>query len=141
MNGVFFSIVVIYASMLLSGCGFDKPTEQGDQPQLIDPTLCQFSQGSCRQANASLAITPVNAPSEQPLLLQIYLPDGYEVVDARIEGRDMFMGVIPIQFAGNQATATYGSCSSDYMVWRLFYTAANQNGEQISGVFDWLADN
>ncbi|WP_345315624.1 hypothetical protein [Ferrimonas gelatinilytica] len=83
----------------------------------------------------------MHAPSEQSLALTLTSPDGWQVRGARIEGRDMFMGVIPVRFdTQGRATVMYGSCSSDYMVWRLWVTLENAEGEERIRFFDWRAD-
>ncbi|MBY6185504.1 hypothetical protein KUV89_02490 [Marinobacter hydrocarbonoclasticus] len=130
-----------YAALLmalfLAGCSESSPESQ----QTWDPTLCQFDAGACERNGALLALSPASAPSEKPLTLSLELAPGQTIVDARIEGRDMFMGVIPVRFddSGN-AEVIYGSCASGYMVWRLMVTTEDANGEQKHHLFDWLAD-
>ncbi|WP_298440105.1 hypothetical protein [uncultured Ferrimonas sp.] len=136
------SILLLCAA--LGGCSQEpSPATAAASAQSAAPSadLCQFQQGPCLRTDSQLQLTPAHAPSEQPLQMNITLPEGYHIVEARIEGRDMFMGVIPVQFNGNRATTIYGSCSSDYMVWQLFVSAENGQGQQINRVFDWLADN
>ncbi|CAM2737470.1 hypothetical protein SHAM105786_00660 [Shewanella amazonensis] len=58
----------------------------------------------------------------------------------------MFMGVIPLKWQQMDentfnATAVYGSCSSDYMVWRLWLSVSNEAGQSQQIWFDFLADN
>lgn len=114
---------------------------QSSAEKAIDPSLCQFSEGACIVSSVELTLAPQHAPSEQPLTLQLTLPEGDRVVSARIEGRDMFMGVIPVQFDENgHAEVIYGSCSSNYMVWRMLVTVEDSHGEQYTRIFDWLAD-
>lgn len=55
------------------------------------------------------------------------------------------MGVIPVNMnkAGEniyKGELIYGSCSSDYMVWRAF-VSFTQKGETKVAIFDFLADN
>lgn len=124
--------------ILLAGCT-DAPSTEANHP--VDPSLCQFSKGACTVGTVALTLVPAHAPSEQPLDLALALPEGHQVINARIEGRDMFMGIIPVRFSPQgQAEVIYGSCSSNYMVWRLFVTIEDDKGEQYSRVFDWLAD-
>ncbi|SHG87287.1 hypothetical protein [Ferrimonas marina] len=105
--------------------------------------LCDFYQGPCPgSADGSLVMTPAHAPSERPLSLSLNLPDGEQVQSARIEGRDMFMGVIPVRFDDSgEAEVIYGSCASGYMVWRLWVTSEDKDGTEITRYFDWLADS
>ncbi|WP_246814380.1 hypothetical protein [Ferrimonas balearica] len=128
---------IIIVAAALSGCS----DPQAEKNETWDPTLCQFQQGECTRNGATLAVTPFSAPSEEPLTFHLTLPDDQKLVASRIEGRDMFMGVIPVRFdeQGN-AEVIYGSCSSGYMVWRLFVTTEDVKGEQHHHLFDWLAD-
>lgn len=127
--------LAVIALFSLTGCGHERP-------QAADPSLCQFAQGPCQVQNITLNMTPANAPSEQPIALSLELPPGTRMLSAFIEGRDMYMGHIPVIFDdGGQAEVIYGSCSSDYMVWRLTVKLENNDGTQVSRQFDWLADN
>jgi hypothetical protein len=115
----------------------------------VDLTLCQFSQGLCQldMAGLKLAVelTPSHAPSETPLTIKLTSSDAITDVAIRLEGRDMFMGIIPVKLLGVSSTEyqgnfIYGSCSSQYMVWRLF-VSVNHQGSTKSGYIDFLADN
>ncbi len=114
-----------------------------------DDTLCQFNLGYCSKnvaaTNLQLLITPFNTPSEKPLNISIISSKEIDDLKVRIEGRDMFMGVIPVNMnkAGEniyKGELIYGSCSSDYMVWRAF-VSFTQKGETKVAIFDFLADN
>ncbi|CAM3966923.1 hypothetical protein SHAQ108633_05565 [Shewanella aquimarina] len=57
----------------------------------------------------------------------------------------MFMGVIPVilsETAKNtyKGTLIYGSCSSNYMVWRLI-ASFEIDGQSKAVMYDFLADN
>ncbi|QSX38891.1 hypothetical protein [Shewanella sedimentimangrovi] len=57
----------------------------------------------------------------------------------------MFMGIIPLKLEKSdenryQANAIYGSCSSGYMVWRLFLNLETDAGRQQSLWVDFRAD-
>ncbi len=115
----------------------------------IDTSLCQFQHKPCEQSLnellVSLNISPESAPSEKPLQVDLTFSKKVENLTSRIEGRDMFMGVIPVNLVETnknhyQATTIYGSCSSNYMVWRMFVSFTYQ--EQLHSLwFDFLADN
>ncbi|MBY5991606.1 hypothetical protein [Ferrimonas balearica] len=135
------AIGVAVGLLALSGCSPQDPEQGEPQASVADPSLCQFAAGPCVSGGLALSLSPHHAPSEKPLALSLALKPGERAVEARIEGRDMFMGVIPVRFDDRgQAQAIYGSCASDYMVWRLTVTLENAEGERYSRWFDWLAD-
>ncbi|NRD74071.1 hypothetical protein HQQ94_12660 [Shewanella sp. VB17] len=114
-----------------------------------DDSLCQFTQGYCEQTVddviIKLLITPINTPSEKPLTVNLMSSEIISDINIRIEGRDMFMGIIPIvlnritdyQYGGQ---LIYGSCSSHYMVWRAIVSFTLRGQTKIV-IFDFLADN
>ncbi len=115
----------------------------------IDDSLCQFAQAPCQQTingiDISLSITPEMTPSEKPLTVSLTFSEPVQLLGARVEGRDMFMGVIPLNLTETaesryNGTLVYGSCSSNYMVWRMF-VSFNVKGQQQHVMFDFLADN
>ncbi|MGL5393275.1 MAG: hypothetical protein ACRDA8_18160, partial [Shewanella sp.] len=92
-----------------------------------DPTLCAFQQGECVKNSGNvtlrLALTPPHAPSEKPITLKLLASAPITDVKIRLEGRDMFMGIIPVNMQQldemtYEGKLLYGSCSSGYMVWR-----------------------
>ncbi|TKB50446.1 hypothetical protein FCL40_04640 [Ferrimonas sediminicola] len=124
--------------LLMSGCG-QKGTE-------IEPGLCRFDQGACHTTQAgktlSLSLSPGNAPSEQPLALILDKPEGWRLISAVVEGRDMFMGRLPVSFdERGRGSLMYGSCASGYMVWRLNLLMEDDAGLEHHVAFDWLADH
>ncbi|MCL1112845.1 hypothetical protein L2703_04435 [Shewanella basaltis] len=137
----------IISSMLLVACDNTKNIENNAFPQ--DTTLCQFSSGVCYKKVADLSvglmIEPVHTPSEKPLNVTLHFSQAITNIVMRIEGRDMFMGVIPVSLSAiqdNQVTGTliFGSCSSDYMVWRVFVSFDYQ-GKSRTLMYDFLADS
>jgi hypothetical protein len=92
-----------------------------------------------------LTMTPATAPSEKPLRFLLSSDQAIEDISIRIEGRDMFMGVIPVKVTQLSATSfqgdfIYGSCSSNYMVWRaLISFSINKQPKTV--YVDFLADN
>lgn len=116
--------------------------------QTLDLSLCQFTQGPCQLAVKDLALNltmaPATAPSEKPLKMILSSDQAIEDVSIRIEGRDMFMGVIPVKITKLSATRfqgdfIYGSCSSNYMVWRALISFSI-NKQPKSVYVDFLAD-
>ena len=139
------SLLIIVIS--ITSCG--DVTTKNDKLDQIDRSLCQFSEGSCDNeingVKIALFITPKTVPSEKNLTINVKTNEPVNIISARIEGRDMFMGIIPIQFNEliNKNFSTdviLGSCASGYMVWRLFVTI-EKDGISSTVFFDFLADN
>ncbi|WP_133309338.1 hypothetical protein [Parashewanella curva] len=140
-------LLPLIISLGLIGCGQKdtKNVEKGSS----DPTLCSFLDNSCTKStkgvNFTIKISPEEVPSEQDLHFRLTVDKTVINVKARLEGRDMFMGIIPVVLSQTESN-TYdsqfmlGSCASGYMVWRLFISAEYQ-GQQINTHFDFLADN
>lgn len=151
ISNIFKAIIGIAVIIGVNGC--KPPIDDGEQQVKSkftkDVSLCDFYQGICRvnvdEDALTLNISPANTPSEKPLSVSVNLPESAELISARVEGRDMFMGVIPLNLSQTakteyKASLMYGSCSSNYMVWRMFVTYRNQGVEQ-TAMFDFLADN
>ncbi|MGX9462504.1 hypothetical protein ACWXWU_14900 [Shewanella sp. A14] len=139
--------VLSFFSMFLMACDNSKMPENNQFP--VDKTLCQFSQGECYKkvadVSVGLMIDPVNTPSEKPLNLTLKTSQAITNVSIRVEGRDMFMGVIPVSLSSItdneiQGTLIFGSCSSNYMVWRVFVSFDYQQQPRTL-LYDFLADN
>ncbi|WP_394131682.1 hypothetical protein [Shewanella maritima] len=144
----YFSLLA-FLLILLVGCR--DVEEEVIKKHPLDNSLCNFNQGECNQIVAdltvSLSITPEHAPSELPLNVKLNFSQDVENVKFLVEGRDMFMGIIPgslhqvsdskTQYEGE---LIYGSCSSNYMVWRMFVSFDYQQQSQ-TVLFDFLADN
>lgn len=138
---------LVFMLVFTTACTQEKPTKTISRIQ--DDTLCQFDKGSCDKNVAGitlrLLITPFDLPSEEFLTVSLASSEEIEDLKVRIEGRDMFMGVIPIFLTKEgkklyKGPLIYGSCSSDYMVWRAF-VSFNLQGKQKVVLFDFLADN
>lgn len=140
-------VSLFIALLCLTGCG---PKTSTVSPHLDkDPNLCDFKRGACIKTvdnmELTLSITPWNAPSEQALTLKLSSASAIENVTVRIEGRDMFMGIIPVHLTQTtknhyQAPLIYGSCSSGYMVWQAI-VSYKQAGHDKFAVFEFLADS
>ncbi|AQS36115.1 hypothetical protein Sps_00926 [Shewanella psychrophila] len=138
-------------AFVCSACSPQQQAETALNTQILveDISLCNFSQASCDKQVAgidlSLLITPFNTPSEKPLTIELVSSEAISDINMRIEGRDMFMGVIPVNLSKlneNQYNGQliFGSCSSNYMVWRAFVTFT-KNGAPHVAIFDFLADS
>ncbi|MGR6502290.1 hypothetical protein [Shewanella sp. Koi 1] len=140
-------LTLMLVMMNLTAC--NEKTTQQIKTTPADLTLCVFTQGDCIKRigdiELRISLTPAHAPSEKPLTLKLLTSDTIENLQIRLEGRDMFMGVIPVNFREVNKTTyegqmIYGACSSGYMVWRGFISFS-RNGVQQAVVFDFLADN
>jgi len=144
----YFSLYLpLILALFCSACSPDATKTVLKTPK--DSTLCDFSVGKCTQHVAGVAfdllITPYNTPSEKPLSLELISSQPVNDLVLRVEGRDMFMGVIPVNLTKvnenlYNGQLIYGSCSSNYMVWRVFVTFTKE-GRQHAVMFDFLADN
>jgi|GEM_PF-910117 len=141
----------LYLALMLvlfcSACSEDVPKDISKTVK--DSSLCDFHVGRCSEDVAGitfkLLISPFNTPSEKPLTLELISSKPVNNLVMRIEGRDMFMGVIPVNLTKvdenlYNGQLIYGSCSSNYMVWRAFVTFT-QEDVQHAVMFDFLADN
>ncbi|WP_249553682.1 hypothetical protein [Shewanella sp. 8A] len=140
-------LYIMLIALNLSAC--DKKAEQQVKIPPTDPTLCVFTQGDCIKKVGdivlSISLSPDRAPSEKPLTLKLLSSNVLDNLQVRLEGRDMFMGIIPVNIRQLDKTTyegqlIYGSCSSGYMVWRGFISFS-RNGVEQAVIFDFLADN
>ncbi|WP_299804907.1 hypothetical protein [uncultured Shewanella sp.] len=141
-----FSISFLLGLFLL-GC--EPKAHEPQASRAVDPSLCNFKSGPCAKTVADvdleLTISPWQTPSEQPLQLSITTSQAVGNIKVNVQGRDMFMGVIPVklnQIDENkyQGNLIYGSCSSDYMVWSAIVSYEVDGVEQFTS-FDFLADS
>ena len=134
MYRVLLLCVVLFSHTVFAECHCQHKKKQNDN-------LCDFQSGYCLKESVKLKISPENAPSETWLTAQIVLPDNYRILKAHVEGRDMFMGYIPVQFDDDLVGRfRYGSCSSGYMVWKLVLKVQKDNLSSEIIEFEWLAD-
>lgn len=143
MNKYFFILIII---ITLQAC--DKNTVKNDKLDQFDRSLCEFSKAWCeKEVNGiklSILIDPNSVPSEKQLNLNLMSNAPLSDLEARIEGRDMFMGMIPLHFESKdkksfESKFMLGSCASGYMVWRLF-VSGKSDGKEFTIFFDFLAD-
>ncbi|MCE9786948.1 hypothetical protein [Shewanella chilikensis] len=137
----------IFSLLLLLGC--DQAQTPKETQSVSDPSLCDFSVSACvktlGEQQVSLMLNPSFAPSEKPIHWQLGFNSSVSNLKLRVEGRDMFMGVIPMTPSATEGETfegqlIFGSCSSGYMVWRVF-VSWQQGAEQYSTWFDFLADS
>ncbi|BAJ02143.1 hypothetical protein [Shewanella violacea] len=141
----------VLLAFLCTGCTPEQQAETDLPPSILveDTSLCNFSQAPCNKQvtgiNLLLLVTPFNTPSGKPLTIKLASSEAISDVKMRVEGRDMFMGVIPVNLSKlnekqYNGTLIYGSCSSNYMVWRAFVSFTHK-GESHVTHFDFLADS
>ncbi|WOT03614.1 hypothetical protein [Shewanella youngdeokensis] len=140
------SIIILFVTINLSGC--EPKSNKKVTSMVADPSICDFKNAACSKIKngnkISLTISPWHAPSEKPLSLTLSSTEPLDDVSVRIEGRDMFMGVIPVNLTKTakntyNASLIYGSCSSNYMVWQAI-VSYKQNGVNTFTTFEFLAD-
>ena len=101
--------------------------------------ICDLAHSSCSVLIGDVPLTvavnqsPVRAERDFELRLTGGDP-AITPVNAWLEGRDMFMGTIPVQFeqiaGGWQGTTLVGSCTSSVMVWLFNIEWSNGQHQQ-----------
>lgn len=120
--------VIIVLSFLLTGC--DKRDER--LAHFVEPK-CISSQSKCEvvKTNETFKVMfnaePVITETEFTIFLNTNTADRVVKIDAYMEGKEMFMGKIPLFFqavenSNNFAADTLlGSCSDEKMVWIIWF--------------------
>ncbi|GIU10857.1 MULTISPECIES: hypothetical protein [unclassified Shewanella] len=141
-----FSVGLVLGLFLL-GC--EPKAHEPQASRAVDTSLCNFKSGPCTKTVADvdleLTISPWQTPSEQPLQLSITTSQPLSNIKVKVQGRDMFMGIIPVKLNQidenlHQGNLIYGSCSGDYMVWSAIVSYEIDGVEKFTS-FDFLADN
>jgi len=127
--------------MLLAGC---MPIEK--QNPFIDPH-CLLSQSQC-QVTLALGtfdilfnVHTVVPEQEFKIIVKSKSPNKNLEIKGFLEGKDMYMGKIPLLFTQNQpqifsASTMLGSCSEKEMIWRMWLIIVDINHpEKIQKVF------
>ncbi|WP_299495370.1 hypothetical protein [uncultured Shewanella sp.] len=141
-------VIVIASCFLLLACEYQ---EIPSNTSLEISPLCEFRASDClkkttnNEVEVVLHLSQPDAPSEVPFRFDLTTSQLVENVTMRLEGRDMFMGVIPVKLTPIDDTSfsgelLYGSCSSGYMVWNAIVTF-DYLGKSHQLVFAILADN
>lgn len=103
--------------------------------------ICDLSHTSCdtRLGDKPLTVRVASLPVQAERDFVIQLQGGDQAVTpvkAWLEGRDMFMGTIPVNFEateqGWQGTTLVGSCTSPMMVWLLNIEWSNGQRQQLA---------
>lgn len=132
-------VLAILLSLVAYRTWFSAPqttvvTEKNDQ-------ICDLSHSQCnlligeKPLMASVEAQPIRAEHDFVLRLQGGEP-GIRPINAWLEGKEMFMGRIPVKFEpelnGWQGTAQVGSCTSATMVWLLNIEWSNGQRQQLA---------
>jgi hypothetical protein len=140
--------IIICISMIIFMSSCNDASVKTSTAIQKDLSLCQFSMSPCTKMMGELSVTvnlsPGSVPSEKPLHFELLTNMNVTNLQVRLEGRDMFMGIIPVNIretAKNhyEGSIIYGSCSSGFMVWRVWVNFDYQ-GAQHSLSYDFLAD-
>jgi len=120
--------------LFLNGCD-----RQGQVAALTVKPHCLISQSDCVINNVfgkiSVLFDVEKVVTEHAF--NIIIKSEKDIVDLKVtgylEGKEMFMGKIPLFFqkndSGNYITETYlGSCSEEKMVWRMWLTFTDSSG-------------
>ncbi|TNH87224.1 hypothetical protein [Aeromonas sobria] len=106
----------------------------------IKDQICDLSHSSCSELiggkSLTAAISELPVRAEQDFVVRLTGGDpAIKPVKAWLEGRDMFMGTIPVNFeqiaGGWQGTTLVGSCTSSVMVWLLNIEWSNGQRQQL----------
>lgn len=110
---------------------------RAQQPEMTGnvSSLCSLNQQSCLLESkagspVTLQLSPLPPAAERELQLRVSGLPASVMPQGTVEGRDMYMGVIPLVFTrqGNEWVAAFqvGSCTSDKMVWLVDVTAGSE---------------
>ena len=142
----YFYILVI----LLTAC---KPVQEQSVNNNLKATQCITSQSACQIATKLGNVSVKFAQHQLTDKIKTELPFSMELtvlpekeaevkqpsitkVSAYLEGRDMFMGKVPVFFQANEDGSSYkaesllANCTEEQMVWRLWITLAAKDQQQ-----------
>jgi len=133
---MYIKLTIIFACFLLiSSCG--ETEHIGNK---LSSPECLSSQSKCVLSTEigefKVAFDRAELLTESPF--QIYVvpqfPQETYVISAHIEGKDMFMGKIPLFFKESNgeliAETMLGSCSQRIMTWQMWIEITNRNSQK-----------
>jgi hypothetical protein len=130
---VFFRIILILLSLCLIAC---DPNTHVNIPKIVPHCLEQQSQCviNTKYGDVSVLFDVEKVLTEHAFSIRLegdFLSEEF-IVESYLEGKDMFMGKIPLFFeldAKNTfiSEALLGSCSEKKMTWRLWLTIKKNN--------------
>ena len=157
---IFVGVILVGFILFVSGC---KPVAENSAVQINNPSAlqCIKSQSQCevttKLANFSIKFSQQqlsdNVKTELPFFIELSLPQesspksneqrtqqsnqkSITKVSAYLEGRDMFMGKVPVFFEQTatdniyRAQSLLANCSEKQMVWRLWVTVIIKDQSQ-----------
>lgn len=113
--------ILVIISLCLVACSKQEHPSESNSLCFIQDSLCKKNS---HQNQITFSMTPTHAPSEEWITFDVKFSQPIDGIEGRIEGRDMFMGVIPVTWkklssTHYQAKVLYGACDSGAMIWRL----------------------
>jgi hypothetical protein len=140
-------LCVFSVIFLISAC---EPTQEQTNSKPLEELRCIGSQTECfvatKLANFSIKFSQYqltdNIEAELPFTIELAVIDedkdkqNVAKVSAHMEGRDMYMGKVPVFFKQNDNKSAYlaetmlASCSGGKMVWRLWITTEMAEQQQ-----------
>ncbi|WP_152593761.1 hypothetical protein [Thalassotalea sp. ND16A] len=111
-----------------------------DKPQNYGPNYCDFSAGVCVQTQKigsfELNALPKRVKAESEINFQLASKDNaaLEIQSAWLEGKDMYMGKIPLFFNAEngvyEANTLIGACTEEQMIWQMVIVLMINNQQQ-----------
>lgn len=135
MQNMFYrnNIVICVAFMLLAAC-----SEQGQE---ANSNLCLNQAHQCQSDDFDKAFLRLEQPLqiEHPITISLQLPGDWKVgsINARLQGANMQMGRIPVEFQSTTLPGLYqGSlfivgCTQPDMVWQLQVEVESTHPQQL----------
>lgn len=129
MNKIGFILIL---SILLMSCIEPQKVQYIEPRCLSGQTQCYFDS---EFGQFSILFNVERALAERPfnVIVQLDTPQNINI-SGHIEGRDMYMGKIPLIFDSKKemsykAKVQFGSCGREKMIWRMWFILKNDNGD------------
>ncbi|CAJ1842590.1 hypothetical protein PEKONANI_02545 [Aeromonas jandaei] len=132
-------VLAVLVALVSYRTWFAADNSQNSEPK--KDQICDLSHSSCDlligEKSMAIAISQLPVRAERDFIIRLEGGDPeIKPIKAWLEGRDMFMGTIPVNFesSGNgwQANALVGSCTSPMMVWLLNIEWSNGQRQQLA---------
>jgi len=120
-------LFIVLLAISLSGIYYKNVNNPNKQSETCDLTV-----GKCTfvYENDEILVkflSPI--VTEEEILLSIELPQELKLIEAWVEGVNMFMGKTPIMQTDDAYVTFLGSCSLAKMQWQLNLNVEKQNGQ------------
>lgn len=119
-------LLLFIVALLIFGVAYFVPSQNSDVDTL---DLCEFTEQDCFKvvSNKKLILTasPTFIKSENEITFQLSANNNpsIKITSAWIEGKEMYMGKIPLFFtkdkAKYEAKTLIGACTEDSMIWTM----------------------